>query len=82
MTKKEKDCCENELPYTLVGCIHTLGTDLLEKTKEIKYYGDISDFGNEIGHSVGLILKNMTERQITDFIHGLRHGISVTNGTH
>jgi hypothetical protein len=77
-----KDFCENELPYTLVGCMHTLGTDLLDKTKTTKYYGDISDLGNEIGHSVGLIIKNMTEGQITDLIHGLRHGISLTNGTH
>jgi hypothetical protein len=57
-----KDCCENELPYTLVGCMHTLGTDLLDKTKTTKYYGDISDLGNEIGLSVGIIIKKYVRR--------------------
>jgi hypothetical protein len=48
----------------------------------IKYKGDISDLGNEVGYCVGQIIKNMTEEQVTDFIHGIRHGISLTNGTH
>lgn len=78
----KKDCCENELPYTIAGCLYTLSQSLNDKSNEIKYYGDISDFGNEIGHSVGQIIKNMTEQQISDFIFGLKHGISLTNGTH
>jgi hypothetical protein len=31
---------------------------------------------------LGTFIHNMTDEQITDFIHGLQHGISLTNGTH
>jgi hypothetical protein len=44
--------------------------------------GDISDIGNEVGLAIGSILENMTQEEIGDFIRGVRHGISLTNGTH
>lgn len=44
--------------------------------------GDISDLGNEIGISVGKVIENMTENEISVLISGIRHGISLTNGTH
>lgn len=51
--------------------------------KEIKYNnGDISDLGNEVGYAIGTALPNMTEEEIKDFIVGIRHGVSLTNGTH
>lgn len=74
--------CDNQLPYSLAGCIFTLGKELIEKSDKIKYQGDVSDFGNEVGYQIGHIIKNMSESQISDFIHGLKHGISLTNGTH
>jgi hypothetical protein len=42
--------------------------------------GDISDVGNEIGVAIGEYLS--TEKELNDFISGLKHGISLTNGTH
>jgi hypothetical protein len=42
--------------------------------------GDISDVGNEIGIALGQYLS--TEEKLNDFITGLKHGISLTNGTH
>ena len=42
--------------------------------------GDISDVGNEIGFLIGEYLS--TEEELNDFIHGLKHGISLKNGTH
>jgi len=42
--------------------------------------GDISDVGNEIGIVLGEFITN--ESELKDFIHGVRHGISLTNGTH
>ena len=42
--------------------------------------GDISDVGNEIGIAIGQYLS--TEEELNDFIAGLKHGISLTNGTH
>ena len=50
---------------------------------EIHYMnGDISDVGNEIGYALGKVLENLQEDEIKNFIHGIRHGISLTNGTH
>jgi len=50
--------------------------------KSIKYDGDMADFGNEVGFALGNVIENMNEEQISDFITGLMHGISLTNETH
>ena len=42
--------------------------------------GDMSDIGNEIGIVLGEFIT--TEEELNDFITGLKHGISLTNGTH
>ena len=63
----------------LKECIQLLSKNL---QKPISYDGDIADFGNEVGYALGNVITNMTESQISDFISGLRHGISLTNGTH
>lgn len=42
--------------------------------------GDISDVGNEVGFAIGEHLS--TEEELKDFIAGLKHGISLKNGTH
>lgn len=56
---------------------------LIKNFKEIKYNnGDISDLGNEIGYAVGLYLPELTEEEIKSFVFGIKHGISLTNGTH
>ena len=48
---------------------------------EVNYdNGDVSDVGNEIGIVLGEFIT--TEEELNDFIHGVRHGISLTNGTH
>ena len=53
------------------------------KLKIIPYNnGDISDLGNEIGIAVGKAIKDMTESEVSQFISGFRHGISLTNNTH
>ena len=59
-----------------------LGENLVQRSEEIWYQGDLSDLGNEVGIELGNIVKDMSEEQIRDFIHGLRHGISLTNGKH
>ena len=68
------------LPYSLKYCTTLLARELTENP--VWYDGDISDFGNEVGYALGKVIQNMTEQQITDFIRGLEHGISLTNGTH
>lgn len=42
--------------------------------------GDLSDVGNEIGIVLGRYIDK--EQDLKDFIQGLRHGISLTNGGH
>ncbi len=57
--------------------------DISTRLPTIQYdNGDISDIGNEVGYTIGLILENMTQEEIGDFIRGFRHGVSLTNGTH
>ncbi len=58
-------------------------THILNRIKtqldEVNYdNGDMSDIGNEIGLVLGEFIT--TESELQDFIHGIRHGISLTNG--
>ena len=62
--------------------INDIANSLKVSTSGMNYIGDISDLGNEIGVVVGSAFKDMTDEDITDFIQGFRHGVSLTNGTH
>lgn len=62
--------------------INDIANSLKVSTSGMNFIGDISDLGNEIGVVVGLAFKDMTDEDITDFIQGFRHGVSLTNGTH
>ena len=62
--------------------LENLIEDMKKRGREINYIGDISDMGNEIGISVGKLYPEMNQQEIEDLIHGIRHGISLTNGTH
>lgn len=53
-----------------------------EISEEVTYFGDLSDFGNEIGVAIGEMFPDMTEQEVSEVISGLKHGISLTNGTH
>ncbi len=54
--------------------------EIISQLASIDYEGDISDIGNEIGI---VIAKHFdAENTIEDFIHGVRHGVSLTDGTH
>lgn len=59
-----------------------VANNLKAAAKVLKYTGDLSDFGNEIGFWVGKHYENLTENEIKLFITGFRHGVSLTNGTH
>jgi len=56
--------------------------ELEEKKEKIKYIGDISDLGNELGFSISKQYPNMTDTEVNELIMGIRHGISLnkTNG--
>lgn len=57
-----------------------INKEIAEALTSIKYNGDLSDIGNEIG----IIIAKYFNKDNTsdDFIHGLKHGISLTDGTH
>lgn len=80
--EKKSKRSEGEVPGSVAGSMSQIALSLSEKCFSVKYKGDIADLGNEIGFVVGKVVKDMTEGEIVDFIHGLRHGISLTNGTH
>lgn len=73
---------EDQLPDTMQNTLYQVVSNLGKTIDSIKYYGDISDLGNEIGYAVGNTVKNMTEKETRHFIFGIQHGISLTNGTH
>lgn len=62
--------------------LNYIANGLKERVDRMNYEGDLSDLGNEIGIIVGHAYKNMTEDEISDFINGFKHGVSLTNGTH
>lgn len=62
--------------------LHTFSELLEKRANELKYQGDVSDFGNEVGITVCEIFGNMSETEIRDFVNGFRHGVSLTNGSH
>jgi len=57
--------------------------ELRHKFIDIDYDGDLGDIGNEIGVVIGKhIEKDIMGYDIKDFNDGLKHGISLSNGTH
>lgn len=73
---------EGEIKGTMQEVLQKVATELNNRKIPSNYVGDISDLGNEIAYAVGNVVTNMTERETEDFIHGIRHGISLTNETH
>ena len=69
-----------EFPYEMKYYLTLLKKEL--KDRKAHYMGDMSDFGNEIGYCIGKVMLDMNEKEINEFVIGLRHGISLTNETH
>ncbi len=58
--------------------------EIAERIGNLPYEnGDVSDIGNEIGIILGqYISENSFGWEKEDFVAGINHGISLTNGTH
>lgn len=54
--------------------------EIIHQLVVCQYDGDLSDIGNEIGIVIGQHLDD--ENTLNDFIMGLKHGISLADGTH
>jgi len=55
-------------------------TEIRDRLDKIDYRGDLSDIGNEIGIVIARYFDE--ENTIEDFIDGLKHGVSLIDGTH
>jgi len=54
--------------------------EISDSLDKVQYeHGDYSDVGNEIGYVLG---KTITKDELENFLIGLRHGISLSDGTH
>lgn len=56
--------------------------EISQKLTTLKYVGDISDIGNEIGIIIAKYSSTDFGWDLQGFIDGLNHGISLTDGTH
>lgn len=57
--------------------------DIMNQLYDANYTGDLSDIGNEIGTAIAkYISKNKMGFELDSFINGVKHGISLENGTH
>jgi hypothetical protein len=54
--------------------------EIIFQLENIGYCGDMTDIGNEIGIAIGN--KFDKDNTIEDFFSGLKHGISLADGTH
>ncbi len=62
--------------------LNEIGSSLKNRADILMYQGELDDLGNEIGIIVGTRYTNFSEEDLEDFLSGIRHGISLTNGTH
>jgi hypothetical protein len=61
--------------------------DLIKHLESIKNsapinHGDLSDLGNEIGIIIGQYTNDEMGYEKDDFVSGVRHGISISDGSH
>lgn len=57
--------------------------ELVNILQSFSYEGDLGDLGNEIGIILGKYTKEgKVGYELSDFEHGIRHGVSLTDGTH
>ena len=59
-----------------------INDDIIEVLSKVKYNGDLADVGNEIGFAIGKYISDEMGYDLEDFIAGLKHGISLVDGTH
>ena len=56
---------------------------IIEELRSVDYFvGDLSDIGNDIGIIIGKYICEDMGFEEDSFIHGFKHGVSLSNGTH
>lgn len=62
--------------------LESLINELSFRLDSMPIKGDISDLGNEIGIILGKYTSDDIGYELDSFIHGIKHGVSLTKGTH
>ena len=57
-----------------------INQEIINELRNYKLHGDLSDLGDIIGRVIAKYFDEMNS--VDDFIMGLKHGISVIDGTH
>ena len=56
---------------------------IIDQLNNVEYEGDLSDIDNEIGIAIGeFVSKGEMGYETDDLIHGIKHGVSLIDGTH
>lgn len=56
--------------------------ELSDKLSKVAYKGDLGDIGNDIGFIIAKYFDKANYDDLDSFISGLRHGVSLVDGTH
>jgi hypothetical protein len=68
------------IPETKLAILSEL--DKLQALREkIEDKTCVFDYG-DLGNSIGYALQALTEEEVIDFVRGIKHGLSLNNGTH
>lgn len=57
--------------------LNIFANELKSASSTIKYNGDISDFGNEIGYRLLNLFHDWNDNDTKDFIDGIKHGLDL-----
>lgn len=78
----EKPIIEEKAEEELSPALEDIIEDLLIHLRTVAVRGDISDLGNEIGIILGKYTSDDIGYELDSFIDGIKHGVSLTKGTH
>lgn len=62
--------------------VEEIHKELQTNNDHILHNGDLSDIGNHIGIVIGRYIEDKPGFELLDFMAGLQHGISLTDGSH
>ena len=81
--KKVRDIDQSAVKVFDFDNIDTRIFKIIEELKTADYFaGDLSDIGNTIGIIIGKYICEDMGFEEDSFLHGFKHGVSLSNGTH
>ena len=65
-----------------MGKSNGIKLDIIESLTKDTFEGDLGDIGNAIGIAIGDHISGDMGFELSDFISGIKHGVSLVDGTH